>query len=403
MSWKKLEYWSGKVKPSNDVETTKKECMVKKCRRNGVVISTNGKYCTGCGAKLSPVYDARLATLVEPGIDTPTQQPSTSLVTVGTPPPAQNGEEMVRRRHNTVQEKAEWVCWCGFSCPAADGRAAGDHDDLPYEIVPKSSLKTGEYFYSMDSPQNRPQPVKPAQTDNWGCNPDVKGCPMFTPDTNGSKFNMLGEPLIKPRIEIPHLMWKKWVHLAQSINTEWLAYLIGERLPITPTAPMGGWKLVDMWFPRQRVTATHVTVIGDDLRNLREGTIGDVHSHVRMGAFFSSEDEKHFNHDIHLVVNARSEVASSIRVMLECHRTSRTTGNLVITGLEDSPELSWEDELKATFQPDPPVSSPAANSAGSGSSQPSSTPSSSPTQTTLLNGHTRDFHGTGSQDTWKST
>lgn len=309
----------------------RKVCDTRKCRRKNVVILTEGKYCTACGSRLQtlPDADTRQASWIEPSAEQ--SKPNGSAITVaGTPEPPKT----VKRKHNTIwdEDKKGWVCWCGAG-PFMTNKSATDHDALPWEDVPADSIAVAGGTAIVGS---CPAAAAKAKSDNWGVEPDIKGCPIIE--------------LKKPRIEIPYEFYKKWCHLARIIPTEWLAYLIGEPLPISETAPNGGWKITGMWYPKQKVTTAHVTVDENDLRNLKPGTIGDIHSHNTMSSFFSTEDEKHFNHQVHLVCNARREFDSSIRVTLDCQRTSRMKGQLVLVNVDESEELSWEEELNKIME-----------------------------------------------------
>jgi proteasome lid subunit RPN8/RPN11 len=129
----------------------------------------------------------------------------------------------------------------------------------------------------------------------------------------------------KGRVEMPHNMFRNWVYLASKYDVEWIAYLIGHQRPED-----GCWIITDMYFPKQRCQGAHVEVIGDD--QVRPNTIGSVHSHVAMDAFFSKEDIDHFNHPVELVVNRHSKLCSAILQKLECGRFTRIAAPVYLTG-----------------------------------------------------------------------
>lgn len=315
-------------------EAQNKVCPNKKCTLHNKTYLTGMRLCGVCGTKLQVQYNK--ITPIDVGRADPV---------MGAPYPADQPkppDEWVFRKHmclyTTVTDTATgsavtgWHCWCGFVT-----QLIGDtkkHEEQPYEKVLKSTLNVGDHYIPI-TPSNDLPKIK----DDWTCAPDVQGCPIMT-------------DAMRPKLEVPQEMWDKWIKLAARVDTEWLAYLIGEPIPPSDKFPKGGWTVTDFYFPHQRVTAAHVQVSEDDLRNLRPGVIGDVHSHVRMNAYFSSEDESHFNHNVHVVVNARGEFATSVRVELDCKRTSRTKGALYLTGEDPLAELVMG--LENMFTPDPP-------------------------------------------------
>jgi hypothetical protein len=150
------------------------------------------------------------------------------------------------------------------------------------------------------------QITPPVQSDTFTCNPDVKGCPL---------------PLKEPVVRIPQVMFDEWVFLAQQLDTEWIAYFMGtEREPFE-------YDLTECYFPKQTASAATCHAVDGEVR---EGTLGSVHSHVAMSAFFSGTDEAHFNHQVELVINRRGEVDSRVRIKLECGRFSRVKAKVLL-------------------------------------------------------------------------
>ena len=382
-----------KTMASNDNEVLRKECKTKSCRRKGVVVATVGRYCTACGQKLDICKDQTLPIeMVDP---LPPARTQPALVVTGQPDTtakATDDDPLVRVHHNTrwTEPKdghaAGWICWCGDLFPSNTGQA-GQHDRI-VSTMRLSKVPVGVPYHPVQETAQQPK------NDDWMCaggSPDISGCPLIT-------------VTMKPLILIPNEMWEKWCFWAKKFNTEWLVYLIGEEIPRDADNPLGGYKLTDMYVPRQKVTGAHVTVDEEEVRTLKTdhpGIIGDVHSHVNMGVFFSAEDEKHFNHPVHLVVNSRNEITSSIRITLECGKTSRTTGKLNLTGLEDTTEL--EDELKTKFIIEPPPS--AATATGGATQQsltgPATADANQPARTISGYGGSRSRQGSDNkQDTW---
>jgi proteasome lid subunit RPN8/RPN11 len=177
---------------------------------------------------------------------------------------------------------------------------------------------------------NRPVVIEPKLNLDWTCEvADVKGCPIVK----------------EPIVEIPCGMYQAWIELANSFDTEWMAYLIG-----TIDAITGRGKVTEMYFPPQSASGAHVEMPDEGFR-ARPETIAAVHSHVKMEAFFSKTDEDHANWPIEIVVNARGESKMVMRVRLECGRYSRVHGKVMLTGL--SANQVYIDQLKQAMKPNP--------------------------------------------------
>jgi proteasome lid subunit RPN8/RPN11 len=140
----------------------------------------------------------------------------------------------------------------------------------------------------------------------------------------------------KASVIMPYPMWHNFIHLARKFSTEWLAYLCGDKL--TKEDGTVEWYVTDFYFPPQRCTSAHVDV--QTGYRCREGTIGDIHSHVDMGAFFSSEDTKHFNWPVHIVINRKAEAVCAIAHTLECGRTTRLPGTIYTVAAAEQEALA---------------------------------------------------------------
>jgi hypothetical protein len=135
----------------------------------------------------------------------------------------------------------------------------------------------------------------------------VKGCPLVSNDN-------------KPTVLLEYDTYKRWTLLAAKFATEWLMYLHG-----TFDAEINEWTITGEYVPKQRVNTAHVDVLPGQIK---PDTIGDVHSHNTMSAFFSAEDEKHFNWPVHLVINGRGDIKANIEITLECGRKARTEASV---------------------------------------------------------------------------
>ncbi len=119
-----------------------------------------------------------------------------------------------------------------------------------------------------------------------------------------------------PEVFIPRSMFDQWTHLAGQFNVEWIAYLIGEQ-----QRRDGSYVIRSMRFPPQ--TSGPTTVDVPDSVQPPRGTIGAVHSHVNMPAFFSGCDDSHSNWPVEIVVNARGEFKMMVRFKLGCGRWAK--------------------------------------------------------------------------------
>lgn len=166
---------------------------------------------------------------------------------------------------------------------------------------------------------------EPEKKDTFTCPSDLTGCPVAK----------------KSVVRIPIAMFNRWIFLAGQIDTEWIAYLKG-----VETAP-GTYEITSMYFPEQKATSTHCDAEDGEIE---EGTIGAVHSHVGMKAFFSGEDEKHFNHKIEIVVNRDGDILANGRTQLECGRFHRGLADILFVGCEE--ELDLVEKLKSKLRRD---------------------------------------------------
>lgn len=260
------------------MESDLRQCNNKRCPRFHVLV-VNAKHCTSCGRKMGPGFSNGHA----PG-------------TFDTPPLIESGYEGYYRGGNN-ERFLEWR-------EQARQRSAVTQLTLPTNLAPMTA-KTDDIFTCDGDPDHAL----------------VKGCPI-TPSA--------------PKVNIPILMFRQWVFLAEQFDTEWIAYLKGRLLED------GNYSITAFYFPKQIANGAHVDVAEDAV--IEEGTIGSVHSHVGMSAFFSGEDEKHFNHDVELVVNRDGNICANVRIKLQCGRDARKDTTVMLTGCDQ--ELGLVDALK---------------------------------------------------------
>lgn len=135
--------------------------------------------------------------------------------------------------------------------------------------------------------------------------PCLKGCPVAQDVT----------------ISVPNSLYWRWVQLARQHSQEWFAFLLG-----------GNYTVTDSYFPRQTVSSTHCEPLPGEIR---PNTIGAIHSHHTMGAFFSSTDWSNMNGKIEIVIDAKGEYECSVLIPLDCGKLGRVKGKIVLSGLSD--------------------------------------------------------------------
>ena len=137
-------------------------------------------------------------------------------------------------------------------------------------------------------------------------------------------------------------LWQSVVGLCERFNTEWMAYLIGDK------RQDGDYAVEKLDFPEQTAGGAHVKREPDADFRPPERTIGVIHSHVGMQAFFSSTDKEHANWPVEIVVNRKGEYEVSTRVQLPCGESMRRSSRvLLLTGGQlDSYEGKLKEALK---------------------------------------------------------
>lgn len=137
-------------------------------------------------------------------------------------------------------------------------------------------------------------------------------------------------------------LWQSIVGLCERFNTEWMAYLIGEK------NSEGDYEIKHLSFPEQAAGGAHVCREPDPDFRPEAGTIGVIHSHVGMQASFSSVDKAHANWPVEIVVNRKGEYEVSTRVTLPCGDSMRRSSRVMLltSGQLDSMEATLKEALK---------------------------------------------------------
>lgn len=147
-----------------------------------------------------------------------------------------------------------------------------------------------------------------------------------------------------PQVDIlmdSHL-WQSIVGLCERFNTEWMAYLIGVK------NQDGDYEIKRLSFPEQTAGGAHVHNEPSPDFKVEQDTVGVVHSHVGMQAFFSSTDKAHANWPVEIVVNRKGEYEVSTRVQLPCGEFMRRSSRVMLLtgGQLDSMEATLKEALK---------------------------------------------------------
>jgi hypothetical protein len=132
-----------------------------------------------------------------------------------------------------------------------------------------------------------------------------------------------------PSILVSSLMWHTWMRLAKDIDTEWIALLKGKLDKDDEGNP--AYLIDGYYFPPQTAGGAHVD-IPTGVRP-KAGTIGAVHSHVRMGVFFSGTDIAHSNWPVEIVINAREEYEAVARHQLKCGEYAKSKSTVYLTSV----------------------------------------------------------------------
>lgn len=137
-------------------------------------------------------------------------------------------------------------------------------------------------------------------------------------------------------------LWQSVIGLCERFNTEWMAYLIGVK------QEDGDYEIKSLEFPEQTAGGEHVRREPDANFRPPAGTVGVIHSHVAMQAFFSNVDKQHANWPVEIVVNRKGEYEVSTRVQLPCGDSMRRTSRVLLLtdGQLDAMEVKLKEALK---------------------------------------------------------
>lgn len=230
------------------------------------------------------------------------------------------------------------ACKCDCDKCAAAIKAGKPQDHCGMYKCPMPSKMSGfHYGQGQSAAPKKPADVFVADSGTDAAPACVVGCPLMAKT--------------KAVIDMPHEMFRTCIYLCNKFSTEWIAYIKGHFDEATKR-----YTLTEMYFPKQIATGAHVKVDDDAMakpeeKETMEGTIAAIHSHVGMDAFFSGEDQAHFNHPIELVINRRGELKAAVDATLECGRKTRIDATVYLTGNEH--QLAIEADLRAKLTEPP--------------------------------------------------
>jgi hypothetical protein len=132
--------------------------------------------------------------------------------------------------------------------------------------------------------------------------------------------NECGRKPIEPiNVYFNRLAYSKVQYLMKKFRScEWLAYLIGDK---------NNRYIKDIFIPSQEASSGAINNVGPK----PVGTIGVIHSHHSMGAFFSGTDDAFINqnNDISIVI-AHSGIKAMVKWTTPCGYKLETEGNVIV-------------------------------------------------------------------------
>jgi len=149
-----------------------------------------------------------------------------------------------------------------------------------------------------------------------------------------------------PRIYIPEAMWDIFCRLCKKISTEWIALLKGRFVEASGNEK-AYYEVTGYYFPPQTASGAHVEVPTSFVP--KPGTIGAIHSHVRMNAFFSATDKAHSNWPIEIVLNAYEKYEAICRHKLKCGEWAKSDCDVYLSEKDNIPS-SVEKAITIAFE-----------------------------------------------------
>lgn len=141
-----------------------------------------------------------------------------------------------------------------------------------------------------------------------------------------------------PRVYVPALMWETFIHATKAYDCEWIALLFGKLGKNDKNED--AYLIEKFYFPPQVASGAHVEV-PTGVRP-RPGTIGAIHSHVAMGAFWSQTDKDHSNWPVEIVVNRKAECKALVRYKLKCGEWAKGDSEVWLEGAALNPVIKKE-------------------------------------------------------------
>lgn len=131
-----------------------------------------------------------------------------------------------------------------------------------------------------------------------------------------------------PSILVEAVMWDCFINCAKEYDSEWIALLIGRLDKDSKGEP--AYVIEKFYFPPQVASGAHVEVPTGV--KPRPGTIGAIHSHVAMQAFWSATDKAHSNWPVEVVINRKGDYEALSRYQLKCGEWAKSKASVYLTG-----------------------------------------------------------------------
>ena len=156
------------------------------------------------------------------------------------------------------------------------------------------------------------------------------------------------------KINIKQFVREKIEYLMDKFpNTEWLAYLVGEKINDND------YLITDLIVPSQTATSGNVYDVKHDWNRSEANVVGVIHSHHTMGAFFSGTDDAYINqnHDISIVVSTSqsSKIESQLRIKVTNDRFLLITPTIVLLSENLIDEVEFDKEIEKNISTPAPV------------------------------------------------
>ena len=168
--------------------------------------------------------------------------------------------------------------------------------------------------------------------------PIIQVPPVIGPAIFQCEATLTGCPIAsKSKIMFPYQLYQDCMWLAREFATEWFAYITGKR--------EGNDYVLDgaLVFPKQKVNSAHLEVQDGELPP--ENCVASIHSHVGMSAFFSNEDQAHFNYPVEMVINRNGDIVANALSTLKCGSLHRGDAQVLLVNTPEGARAQLKSAL----------------------------------------------------------